>query len=569
LTFLMLGLVSGASAQSTGGEPITEGGFSYVPPEEGLKLPEMGSSESIRTFDSGSDDLQEIEIPGTWMSTGDPEMIHLSVPTGSPPVTGYPLMVCWHGYKQSHTSVAEQSMVDEECADREWVFLSILGVNQVNFGYLQAQIHCTEAIDYLIDELEISIDTNRIYMAGFSMGAGGAASYACRHMSPANKYPVAGLIMVCPLYDWIDAYEKGDVGVQTYMPILLGGTPSEVPFKYMQISTLRIDGHDYSLSESMGQNLAHNMPLFITYADNDPITHLPPQNVIFGQMMHDLGANYVLDFYAFSLAPHSWTLLDVDAAFDFVGGYTLEDQQPLSVRLLADRSATFYWSEINSGQPEVFTQFQANVFPAHNKLVVLETNNVERMRVDASQIGLDDEKALLIDYRSTHETTQIFEITPFPVEPTYVVDVNGVLFPGYSYEPLEEKIVYMLEPPISEFLKNSFEPYDLSLVAPATAKLGQIVTIELSGGSPYDYFLLFLSLSQKEFKVGVSHILVDPFPPLGVMIQYYLDDQGNRTMEPRIPEDPLLVGTVIYEQYLTFDSILKEISNLQNTVIEE
>jgi pimeloyl-ACP methyl ester carboxylesterase len=558
-----LGLAPGAIAQSTGGEDITDGKFSYVPPEIGFEYPAPDPS------DSGMDGLEEIEIPGTWMSTGDPEMIHLSVPDSPPPVNGYPLMVCWHGYKQSHTSVAEKSKVDEECAERNWVFLSILGVNQVNFGYLQAQIHCTEAIDYLITELAVPVDLNSIYMAGFSMGAGAAASYASRHMSAVDKYPVAGLILVCPLYDWIDAYEAGDVGVQTYMPILLGGTPSEVPFKYKQISTLRLVAHEYVLEESMGQNLAHNMPVFITYADNDPIGHLPPQNLVFIDMMTDLGANYVLDFHAFSLDPHSWTLLDTDAAFDFLANYTLPDQNPLSIQILADRSATFYWAEINSGTLEVFSQFQANIFPVHNKMVVLETSNVDRMGADLSQIGLGNHKDLLIDYRSTYEDTQIFEIVPVDTEPTYVVDANGVLFPGYTYDPGEEKIVYMLDPPISEFLKNSFEPYNLTLIAPPTAKLGEIVTIELSGGSPSDFFILILSLVQKELKVGQGHILVDPFPPLGVMIQYYLDDQGNRTMEPRIPGDPLLVGTAIYEQFLTFDSYLKEISNLQSTVIEE
>ena len=62
------------------------------------------------------------------------------------------------------------------------VFLAeITGAIEENFGYPIAQIHCTAAINYMINDLQLNIDTDRIYMAGFSMGGSQSLTLALRN----------------------------------------------------------------------------------------------------------------------------------------------------------------------------------------------------------------------------------------------------------------------------------------------------------------------------------------------------------------------------------------------------
>ncbi|MBU0754392.1 MAG: hypothetical protein KJ645_04590 [Planctomycetes bacterium] len=477
-------------------------------------------------------------------------------------------MVCWHGYNQTCLSVSIDSPIDEECENRGWVYLSITGVNQVNFGYLKAQIHCNKAIKYLIEDLLIPIDRNRIYMAGFSMGGGAAVSYACRHLSVEEDapYPVAGLVLVSPAMDWTYAYNQCDPGVMTYLPIYLDGTPEEVPFAYKQISSLYILGHNYWLDDSMGQNLAHNMPIFLTYADNDPLSYVPVQNNLFSNMLNNLGANLLVDHYVYAENPHSWTLLDVGAAFDFIENYSLEDQETENLTILADRSAKFYWAEIVMRANDSFARLTGSAISELNRLIITEAANMNSVTVDFDYAGFDDGKNLRIDYHSTPTQNQALRLAPIS-EPTYMVDGAGVL-EDYSYDAPSEQLSIEIKPPSDDLFMVSFEPYNLILSADTDQAVGKEITISMSGGDPYDPYLLFLALEQVETPVSWRHLLINPLYPT-VWIYWSLDGEGNGILTPTLPDDPALVGLIVYEQFLTYDTEIKEISNLQVTQIKE
>jgi len=473
------------------------------------------------------------------------------------------MIVCWHGYGTGCNSVATESLIDEECLERDWFFLSITAVHDKNYGYLLAQQHCTAAIDYVIDDLGYSIDTSRIYMAGFSMGAGAACSYACRHMG--EKYAVAGLILVSGLFDWIDAYDHGDPGVVTWITYLLGGTPTEVPFKWHQISTLYVSDHTYDVDLSMGQNLRHGRPaLFITYAGNDgQISYLGPQQVVFMDMLDDLGGEYLLDYYVFSLTPHSWLLLDVEYAFDYLESFTLLDPDPSELNLLVDRSSEWFWTDIDTNDPEAFCRFTSQAIPAQNKLVVQEATNMDGVTADCSQFGMGAGQTLWIDYRSTDGRAQELILEQIDTEPTYVVDENGLLYPDAHYDALEQNLSVAFAPPVDEYLKASYEAYNLTLTATDPVQIGEVTTINMGGGDPFDPFILVVALEQKETKVSYEqYMLISPaFPAL--WIQYVLDAQGEIVMEPRIPDDGSLIGVNLYLQFITHSNKIKEKSNLQ------
>lgn len=551
-----------ASADEKPVDYVVEGKFRTLTQEE-LDAQNLSFPPGTRRGNLVAD---EIPDPGT----GYVEPIEYQVPTSYVPGTPIPMLVCWHGFSMTCNSVSLMSELDEECEDRGWFYLSITASHQKNFGSLIAQQHCTLAIDYVIDTLGYDIDTDRIYMAGLSMGAGGAASYASRHLHESVGYRVAGLILVAGAYDWIFAYQ-GDANAQQWLEFWLGGTPTQVPFAYMQISTLNIFHDTYVLDYCMGRNLAHNMPIFVTYAGNDPYYSGVTQNRIMTEMLTDLDANVVIDYYDFSFNPHHWLLLDTETALDYVGNYNLGDQTTNDIEILVDRGAPFFWVNFFPFATDTFCHFDAHLTLNNKKntIVVTDVTNTLVLEIDSDWLGVNEAKDLHLDYRSTSFLDQDVFISPISNEPTYVVDDSGKLWDGYSYSVAEEKITYQFRDfPINEDIKASYQEYALTLDVPATGTINEILPIQMSGGDPYDPYLLLIGIDQVETKVGMNYILVSPAFPT-IMIIYGLDANGECLLPPRIPDDPALVGVVGYMQFLTFSGGLKAISNMTTTLIEE
>ncbi len=508
-------------------------------------------------------------IPASVTGTGYDEGIQYQIPSGYNPLgSGHPLMVCWHGFGTSCKSVALSSQIDEECEERNWIFLSIRGAFQTSFGYLPAQINCTVAIDYMINTLGLNIDQDRIYMAGFSMGSCACSSYACRHMSEQDKYPIAGLILVAPVHDWTHAYVFGDPGVQYWLTMLLGGSPTQFPFEYKQISSMFIDNGSYVLEESMGQNLRQGLPVFFTYAGNDPLLYLVYQNTVFKSMLDGIGAVYSRDYITYDPDPHSWSLLDVEAAFDFVENYTLEDQEIESITVLADRAARFYWADfVEQAAVGSFSMVSGDVDQVQNTLDISEASNLSALGVDCTVTGLGDDKNLLFTYQSSDTAEQTIELSPVAAEPTYIVDTYGKLYPEYSYDGGSETVSITRGASEDLDLKVSFEEYNLSLTADETVSIDEIYTLNLSGGDPFDTFVLLFAFEQVETKVGSHHLLASVLPPI-VMFWHVLDGSGELVLPLQVPDDPGIVGTIVYHQYLTYTGYyIKELSNLAITEI--
>lgn len=559
-----------ADSQEIVGDNIVGGKFRVITIEEEQAMQEAVAREARARAAGGSDgSLILYSIPSSYTGTGLSEWIEYQLPNGYNP-TGdpYPMAVCWHGYGQSVMSVAVDSQVDDECEDRGWLFLSITSAYQCNYGVLDAQTHCSKAIQYFIEELEINVDTDRIYMFGFSMGAGAATNYASRHLRGGEGYPVAGLVLVSPAFDWVHAYYQNDAGVQYWLPYLIGGPPGGYDFEYRQISSVAIDfGSTYDPGKSMGLNLGNGIPIYLTYASNDPLAYLPVHNEIFIQMMTDYGADLELNYIIDAPVPHHWQLLDVDAAFDFIETYSLSDQDPTSLELLADRDVKSYFADIVQETAGEFSEVQVEA-DAYNRLIVNEATNVNTLTADCAWCGLNDQNPLYVDFTSTSPAEQTVKLKPIATEPTYIVDDRGVLHPGYSYNSGDQEISIELDTGVGYNLKTSFEEYLLFLASVETATLLQKVPINLSGGDPYDHYLLIVSLVQTETKVGIHHLLIYPLPPEALWLFAVLDANGQASFNVTVPYDPGLLGLTFYQQFLTHDPAIKEVSNMESTLIQ-
>ena len=568
LFFSFLILSVSARAVEKGDDLIRNGKFRLLTPREKARL--VASEEQAASEGRGRGNLQTVIIPASYTGTGHSEEIEYQVPSGYDPQNpdGYPLMVCWHRYSQTCFSVAIRSQIDEECEERTWLYLSITGIFQENYGYPLSQVQCSKAIEYLMDDqqgLGLHVDTNRIYMAGCSMGGAAVASYAARHMSSEEGFRVAGIILVASPYDWTDAYNQGDPAVKYWLPYLLGGTPTEIPFAYKQISALYLENGNYVLNESMGQNLRHNTPVYFAYAGNDPLSYGPSQNEALVQMLQDIQANCMVNYTPVAQEPHDWPLLDVDEAFDFMQAYTLEDQETETIHILADRNAKFYWADVVQHAADQFSRIEGTADPSTNTLTVTDAVNLSSLTVDCDWAGLAPPDPLWIQYHSSSDWTETLALEPIPV-PTYIVDRNtGVLYPDYSYVTGSQCLSITRNPSEDLDLKVSYEPYNLFLQCTDSVSVGGILSLHLEGGDPFDSYLVLFSFVQKETQAFKYHtLLVDPLPPT-IWLIGTLDGTGMEDLNIHVPYDPNLQNQTVYEQGLSYISTLKEVSNLQST----
>ncbi|MFH1999490.1 MAG: hypothetical protein ABIK28_07415 [Planctomycetota bacterium] len=531
--------------------------------ENGLK-----DGEKTEGADSARGELIHTLIPASYTGTGLPEWIHYQIPDAyDPGGPGCPLLVCWHAFYQSCKSVAEASQIDESCNERGWIYLSITGATKIQLSSLLAQTHCEKAIQYMEEVLALNIDPDRIYMAGLSGGGLAAASYTARHLNP-ERHRVAGVIMVAAAHDLIDLYNR-DPDMPYWLEQVLGGSPADLPFEYKQIGTLFLQNNSYVVNESMGINLAHHLPVFVAYAENDPNLIIPEQNAIFIEMLNDMQASYFLDYYVNAPDPHSWNLLDVEAALDYIGAYTLNDEETKSIHIVADRDEKFYWAEVIQEMARAFSELKGHVDAVQNRLDVEEATDTEVLTVDMAITGLTEEKPLGIRFQSSSPEQQTLKLAPVSIAPTFVVDPQGTLFKDWFFDP--QGLTLTRQPFESLDLYISYELYSLSLTLdPQTVKIGETCDLDLKEGDPGDACLLIFAVEQTLTHVGpLHHMLVNPLPP-AIWFCTDLDSSGSLPLAIRLPHDPGLAGITLYLQGATYGTGgAKEISNLAIAEIVE
>ncbi|MBU0754350.1 MAG: hypothetical protein KJ645_04375, partial [Planctomycetes bacterium] len=305
----------------------------------------------------------------------------------------------------------------------------------------------------------------------------------------------------------------------------------------------------------------------ITYARTDPLSYGPLQNELFAEMMNQVGGNLMVDFFTSHATPHHWQLLDVDKAFDFIEGHTLEDQNPASLEILADRHAWFYWAEIVQEATDAFSFFKGQANAQQNRLNIDNADRILNLQINCDQAGLHNQKDLLVNCAPPSTAQQTLNLRPVHTAPTYLVNQKGLLYENYSYDARAQLLSIGLDTEETLSAKASFEPYLLTLTVPETATLNEEVEIALTGGEPNDPFILFLSFTQLEMKVGFHHLLLDPYNP-SIWLIAKLDIEGSLAFDVTVPDYPELVGMTVYQQFITFDQALKEISNLTATAIQ-
>ena len=267
---------------------------------------------------------------GTGTNTGLNEFIYYQVPDDYfPEGEPIPLVIAYHGFGGSANSVGLLSTIDEECNTRGWLYLSVTGGDDQLFGSRICQANVDAAVQWML--ANFNVDHDRIYMVGFSMGAGVTASFTARHRDPTGLM-IAATGYVAGTYDLVAGYNTGTSGIQAWMvnPFNFGGPPASKLFAYLQASTMYHDPATYLplpgtlLPElSMARNL-HDVPAYFVWDALDTVTLVTPHNPVMVSFLQSLGATVDSNQVVSQGNPHHWSILDEADLFDFFTGKTVE-----------------------------------------------------------------------------------------------------------------------------------------------------------------------------------------------------------------------------------------------------
>lgn len=402
LALLFCALVASAASPQLPARSVPSAPPAPKPPAAELKdsstaaAPDWSDVESTlggRLFSFGSPFLQvaptrtsgifHLSFNGT--GTGWQEDFLVGVPPV--PLAPAPLVVLFHGYDVSEYDCVRNTGLMKRAMERGWYAVAPRGAHDKNYGVPYSQQNVEFVLDWLMATLDV--DPARVYGVGFSMGGGGAASYAARHLDPAHACFAAlvdhtGTVSVSHTY-----YNSSPAGMAIFEnPLMFGGSPTAVPFAYQRVSTIELAFPQGPVDPAtdMARNLKH-VPMQVWTADADPLRYLLTQSQALYDWMRGVGG--APERFIVSSSLHSWRILDENAVLDFLGAHALGMPAQGTNRLMADRDARWMHFDVQQDAPGAFTPFRWNFDAAQNRIVIDQTLNLKRITVHTASIGLD------------------------------------------------------------------------------------------------------------------------------------------------------------------------------------
>tara|TARA_Y100001970_G_scaffold232605_1_gene289622 strand:+ start:298 stop:1671 length:1374 start_codon:yes stop_codon:yes gene_type:complete len=259
------------------------------------------------------------------------DVFSYQIPSGYLESLEHPILVAFHQWGGNQNSTYSTSF-DEEANLRNWFFLSPYGGSANNYNHQEAQRYTELAILFLIENY--SIDQNRIYMVGGSMGGASGAIYANNHLNP-TKPMVAATASASGILDCERRYYEMDGN--NSMTEWFGGSPIEVPFEYHRNSAVYFT----DLSQSMHYNLQYT-PLYLDFGSTEP--HRYHAEDLYN-LLQGYNQNMWIDV---NPSPgHGYSVIDEFHTCNWLANYTLE-KNPDSIRVNLDEPSRAYWLEANN-----------------------------------------------------------------------------------------------------------------------------------------------------------------------------------------------------------------------------
>ena len=256
------------------------------------------------------------------------DVFSYQIPSGYLNSNKHPILVAFHQWGGNQNSPYSTSF-DEECELRNWIFLSPFGGSTNNYNHQEAQRYTEIALLYLIENY--SIDQDRIYMVGGSMGGASGAIYANNHLNPKSPM-VAATASASGILDCERRYYEMDGN--NSMTEWFGGSPIEVPFEYHRNSAIFFA----DLNNSMHYNLQYT-PIYLDFGSTEPHRYHAEDlySILQGynnNMWIDINPN----------PGHGFSVIDEFHSCDWLSNFVLE-RNPDNIRVNLDEPSRAYWLE--------------------------------------------------------------------------------------------------------------------------------------------------------------------------------------------------------------------------------
>ena len=340
----------------------------------------------------------------------------MQIPIGYNPAVPVPLLTSLYGLGE--TMVDGWRRYAQPANDRGWLMVvPDMRQNTISPAVRQDII---DAVNWVRDHH--SVDENRMYLAGFSMGGNKALVMAAQY--PSTFAAVVAHRSITNLSNWYyetSSFRKG------WLEAELGGKPNDVPFEYQRRSPY-----------SQVQNYRH-IPTALTHGTEDTVVS-PTHSIDF---YNALVSNNAENVYLYTHpgghsdpSPYDsvWTL-------DFLSQWTLNNN-PTDIGIRADSSRGYYWLDIRQiYNVDHWTSIDAGFNP-DSGIITATINDYRELQVgfDVGWMGLDAVEYTVEDYAPASGEYLVYSI--FPVENKLWVSTGGsihelTLSPGTSSAPTE------------------------------------------------------------------------------------------------------------------------------------
>jgi acetyl esterase/lipase len=468
----------------------------------------------------------------------------------------HPLVVAYHGYGASHSSVAAQSTIDEECNTRGWVYMAPTGIDDQLFGSPVSQQNTQAAIQWMLDNW--NIDPDRIYMVGFSVGAGIVSNFTARRRDP-DGMMIAAVGIVSGTYDWTMSYVNGSAPLQALLENFynFGGSPTTYPFRYKRSSDLYFRAGTYpplpgtvEPEDSMATNLG-STPVYHTWDTGDWLPEAEAQNPVMGTILSGLGGTYMqvttsgtVDPNTLLPAPHSWAVLDEVDLFDFFDGKTV-DRTPNSFDAQLDGGNPVSYLETTQVTIDAFTYVDGLSDTGVDALGILNVKNAGEVVVDLGEAEQTTTGPINLLAASDDANGFSLCLTNFTGNPAYLLDsVSSALIPGTLSDPLAGSLRHHV--PGNTLLNADIisEPNWTTKLytAPDPVAPGGAMVLTIDADPPAVATLLLIGFSEALNNVPGGNKVTVSLGPTTLLVQLPLNGSGDLSLPGGIPNNPSYSG---------------------------
>ena len=266
------------------------------------------------------------------------DVFSYQIPENYDILNNHALLVAFHQWGGDENSTY-YTQFDEEANNRNWFMLSPFGGSVNNYNHQGAQEMFEGALLWMMDNF--SIDKNKIYMVGGSMGGATGSIYANNHLDP-RKPMVAATASASGILDC----ERRAIEMDGNNSMIewFGGNWDEVPFEYHRNSAV----YFADSTQSMHYNLQYT-PIYLDFGVTEP--HREHAEDLFNLLLN-YNENMWIDENP--TGSHGYSVIDENHACDWLSQFELIDN-PDFVNVNLDEPSRAYWLEaLNQNLPDQF-----------------------------------------------------------------------------------------------------------------------------------------------------------------------------------------------------------------------